>query len=70
MTKNQEAFQDQVERKSGRYAKINPCERCGRSAGVDYFSLSNCNETGRDVCLCKRCAVKYQNQIDNGTFES
>jgi hypothetical protein len=58
MTKNQQDYQSNVERKNGKYAKINPCERCGKSVGVDYWSAMNCNKTGRDVCLCESCCIK------------
>jgi hypothetical protein len=68
MTTNQATYQAAVERKRGKYSKINPCERCKKSAGVDYWSLSNCNETGQDVCLCESCAKKFEAMIQNGTF--
>ena len=56
-------------RDRGRYAKVNPCYLCGRSAGEGYNShpLTDC--VGSDgvpfddiaLCLCDRCAAATQN---------
>jgi hypothetical protein len=43
---------------TGRYTEHIRCEFCGKNAGPDYYSLPDCNETGRGVTLCKRCAAK------------
>jgi len=43
---------------NGKYVKLNPCEKCGKSAGADYYSLPDCNETGEGVCLCKKCGIE------------
>lgn len=39
---------------NGKYKILNPCEFCGKSAGANYASLENCNETGIGVCVCDR----------------
>jgi len=54
----------QLHRDAGKYAKVNPCYRCGKSAGIDYYSDertdtkdSEGNEWGdHALCLCERCA--------------
>jgi hypothetical protein len=44
-------------RNAGRYAKVNPCDRCGRSAGVDYYSDPRHEQHGGyGLCLCEPCA--------------
>jgi hypothetical protein len=52
--------QDRAHReRSGRYAKLNPCNACGRSAGADYESNDRCNEhDGFGLVLCARCGPK------------
>ena len=54
--------QSSEHRESGRYAKVNPCQRCGKSAGVNYYSDHRVDvEEGFDsvaIVLCKRCATK------------
>jgi hypothetical protein len=48
----------------GRYAQVNPCYRCGKSAGADYFSgpyVDRGDPTGRSwgdqmLCTCEPCA--------------
>ncbi len=37
---------------AGRYAKMNRCEWCGKSLGVDYASLPNAGTTGLGLVLC------------------
>ena len=51
--------QEERYRVKGKYSKVNPCEDCGKSAGVNYYSLPNCNSTGKGVILCKKCVDKY-----------
>lgn len=46
----------QAYRSSGKYAKVNPCELCRKSAGEDYFSWQHCDEHGIGVTLCEPCA--------------
>ena len=53
MTEKQ--IERQRHRSGGRYATVNPCEVCHKSAGVDYYSLPNCNETGEGLVLCRSC---------------
>jgi hypothetical protein len=53
----------QQHRDAGRYAKVNPCQCCGKSAGVDYCSHPMTDCTGPDgehwggkaICLCMKC---------------
>ena len=48
-------------RDTGRYSKLNPCEICGKSAGVEYFSHPLCNEMrGDGLVLCRRCCGKTE----------
>ena len=49
-------------REDGRYAKVNPCYVCDKSAGVDYYSHPDSDMTINDelLCLCKNCMGKYQ----------
>jgi hypothetical protein len=52
----------QRHRDNGKYAKVNPCYRCGKSAGVDYCSFladttDECSNAWDDkaLCVCGRC---------------
>lgn len=47
----------QGHRVSGRYAQVNPCYVCKRSAGVDYFSHPDTDNSIGDalLCLCHEC---------------
>ena len=66
----------QKHRDHGRYAKVNPCYGCGKSAGVDYFShpLTDCNGSdGKDwgdvaLCLCGKCMTATQNMTSVDEF--
>ena len=67
----QRARQDRDFRSKGRYAKVNPCYACGKSAGVSYFShpLTDCGEWHDiAICLCKRCADETQEMTDPKEF--
>lgn len=52
-------------RDGGRYAKVNPCQRCGKSAGVDFCSyrFTDCvdpfgNHWGDEaLVVCDSCCV-------------
>lgn len=65
MTTKQRERQKRQHRERGRYAKVNPCYRCGKSAGVDYLSSAHtdtADELGNEwhdiaLCLCEPCAV-------------
>lgn len=53
----------QTHRKKGRYAKVNPCYACGKSAGVNYFShpLTDCEDWGdAALVLCRKCSDATQ----------
>ena len=58
MTPNQK--RRQKFRKTGRYAKVNPCYVCGKSAGVEYFSHHDTDGAIGDelLCLCESCYAK------------
>ncbi len=48
----------QRHRDQGKYAAVNPCYACGKSAGVDYYShpLTDCGDWGDlALVLCKKC---------------
>lgn len=57
--------------RDGRYTEVFPCYRCGKSAGVDYFSgnyVDRDDEDGRHwgdelLCLCGPCA-KHMSKMD------
>ena len=60
MTPRQQARQRH--RNSGRYAKVFPCYVCGISAGEDYESHPDTDNTINDelLCLCSKCAAKLR----------
>lgn len=47
-------------RANGRYAKVNPCEVCHKSAGVDYYSDERVDGAfhGYGLVLCGECATR------------
>lgn len=57
MTEKQAERQKEQYRNNGKYAKVNPCYVCNKSAGVDYFSHPDTDKTINDqlLCLCKKC---------------
>lgn len=62
----------QLHRNQGKYAQVNPCYCCGKSAGVDYFShpltdTGDWNDIG--LVLCKRCADKTCDITDLEEFK-
>ena len=58
MTPAQRQRQKTEHRDRGRYAKVNPCYVCDKSAGVNYFSHPDTDNTIDDelLCLCRECA--------------
>lgn len=59
---------------NGKYAKVNPCNRCGRSAGIDYFSDARTDTNVNDfevgdaaLCLCNPCAT-YMADLSDADF--
>lgn len=50
----------QTHRDNGKYAKVNPCYVCGKSAGVDYYSHQDTDGPINDelLVLCKKCCNK------------
>ena len=58
--------------RGGQYAQVNPCYRCGKSAGVDYCSgkhtdsVDSLGNVWHDhaLCLCEPCAV-YLNALSD-----
>jgi hypothetical protein len=71
MTDRQARRQEYRSPKSGRYDQVNPCYRCGKSAGDDYWSVL-CDESdaaGRPwhdtaLCCCHPCATHLQKLVD------
>ncbi len=57
MTEKQKERQKPQYRENGKYAKVNPCYVCGKSAGVDYLSHPDTDVTIGDdlLCLCEKC---------------
>ena len=47
-------------RENGKYARVNPCYVCGKSAGVNYYSHQDTDGTIGDelLILCKKCGAK------------
>lgn len=63
--------QRQDYREGGRYSKVNPCQACGKSAGVEYYSHPLTDTGGWDdiaICLCKRCAKETYDMEDVSEF--
>lgn len=63
MSDKQNARQDKQYRNNGKYAVVNQCYRCGKGAGVDYFSDERSDKKVLDrwigdeaLCLCQKCA--------------
>jgi hypothetical protein len=56
MSRRQESRQKHREQ-SGKYAKVNPCYHCGKSAGDDYCSDRRTDNEFNDegLCLCRAC---------------
>lgn len=65
--------QDRDYREGGKYAKVNPCYACDKSAGVDYFS-HHLTDTGawNDIALvlCKRCSKATDHMTDVEDFKA
>lgn len=50
--------QDPEFRQNGKYAKVNPCQLCGKSAGIDYCGhpMTDCGDWhDHAICLCRKC---------------
>ncbi len=47
----------QKHRSHGRYAQVNPCCVCGKSAGENYNSHPDTDGSINDelICLCRKC---------------
>jgi len=60
MTPKQRQRQSENFRDNGKYAKVHPCYVCDKSAGVDYFSHPDTDNTINDelLCLCLKCYKK------------
>ena len=60
MSEKQKERQKYQYRENGKYAKVNPCYVCGKSAGVDYYSHHDTDGLINDelLCLCKKCMDK------------
>jgi len=58
MTESQRRRQSHRDR--GRYAKVNPCYVCGKSAGESYYSHHDTDGVLGDelLCLCESCCDK------------
>ncbi len=56
----------QIERRGGRYTKMNTCEGCRTPLGIDYFSLANGGtaKVPGGGCLCYLCASALDNLPD------
>jgi hypothetical protein len=55
--------------KSGQYAKMNPCECCGKSAGADYYSDDRCNRLGgHGLVLCWTCCERLSGITEDAQY--
>ena len=64
MTPRQRQRQGKQYRDGGKYAKVNACYRCGKSAGIDYssFNADITDSLGNDwndkaLCVCESCCI-------------
>jgi hypothetical protein len=58
-------------RNKGKYAKVNPCYACGKSAGIDYYSHALTDTGNWDdaaLCLCARCADETKDMTNVDDF--
>jgi hypothetical protein len=71
MSAKQRERQSVEHRENGRYAKVNPCYGCGKSAGVDYYS-HHLTDTGNwddaAICLCLKCCNETADMTDVEEF--
>lgn len=58
----QQAERQRTRKPSGKYAEMTRCEECGRSTGANYYSLTDCNETGKGLILCKGCEKRLRKE--------
>ena len=61
MSPAQHERQSEQHRENGKYAKVNPCYVCGKSAGVNYYAHHDTDGLINDELLCirKSCFNKY-----------
>ena len=61
MSGKQWARQADEFRDHGKYSKVNPCQVCKKSSGIDYWSHPDTDKEIADqlICLCKPCYDKY-----------
>ncbi len=58
-----QADRQKARKSGGRYAKLNPCNVCGKSAGADFCSYERA--TYVVPCICDRCTVKADKLTDD-----
>lgn len=71
MTRSPKQRERQHHRNNGKYAKVNPCQGCGKSAGVEYFShyLTDVGDWNDEaICLCKKYAEATQDMVNVEEF--
>lgn len=71
MTTTKQHQRQQYRDRAGRYGEVNKCQRCGKSAGVDYCSdmRTDTNILGVSVgdealCLCDKCGMLMADMSD------
>ncbi|MFA4971771.1 MAG: hypothetical protein WC683_04110 [bacterium] len=70
---NAQKHRQRYRSKDGRYREFNPCYRCGKSAGEDYFSgpwTDRNDPLGNQwhddaLCLCESCASYMYSHKDD-----
>lgn len=65
----QQAERQSTRTPSGKYAQMTRCEECGRPTGANYYSLPDCNETGKGLVLCKKCEQQLRESKSMDTAE-
>jgi hypothetical protein len=58
LQKRAQAYAQKRQGKGGRFAALNPCYGCGKSAGEKYLSHDLTDNGWEDlaICLCEKCA--------------
>lgn len=70
-------YERQQHRAAGKYAKVNPCYRCGKSAGVNYYSCRFTDAgdpspyvwSDLGLVLCRKCCTFTDKKPDEAFAE-
>lgn len=66
VSKVHQAYEQKENGTGGRFAKLNPCYGCSKSAGKNYSShrLTDCGWADLALCLCDNCALATSGMIN------